>query len=232
MFSYDLISKTIEQLSDDIFAINHIVPCGDSLVLAAVRKGKRALQTVFYDKKTKEFNYIDNNDDDLHTWAVSYNPDIDKIYIVQYSDSEEWERLDEANRTQTLPIPPINSIIEVDNTTKKLKNIIDLEKEVIFTLSARGNQVFLVTSPSIMDGSIEYSLVNVDTGERHKIDLPIHTKACYLTKNMQGLYFLGGGIDANKERGIYYYDFETMEIEEIFLQKSGFINNFMLLTCN
>ncbi|QLG42763.1 hypothetical protein HW560_13565 [Paenibacillus sp. E222] len=75
--------------------------------------------------------------------------------------------------------------------------------------------------------------MNIRTGERTNIPLPIKASSeLYLSKDGRGFYFLGQYVDANvkHERGIYYYDLKTQEVEAIFLQKEGFINNFMLLS--
>ncbi|PZT55133.1 hypothetical protein DN757_13325 [Paenibacillus silvae] len=47
---------------------------------------------------------------------------------------------------------------------------------------------------------------------------------------LHGFYFLGEKGNGNTERGIYHYDMRTSEIETIFLQKEGFINNFTLIS--
>ncbi|MBA4533035.1 hypothetical protein E1B06_18150 [Brevibacillus laterosporus] len=71
------------------------------------------------------------------------------------------------------------------------------------------------------------------TGERRKLDLPISSRSdVYLSHDAKGIYYLGSTSkqDANKGRGIYYYDFATKKIEPVFLQENGFINNFMLVS--
>lgn len=47
----------------------------------------------------------------------------------------------------------------------------------------------------------------------------------------KGVYYLGSTSLKNQEegRGVYYYDFTSKIQTPIFIQKEGFINNFMLL---
>jgi hypothetical protein len=236
LFAYDLLDRKTEQLSNDLFAINHIIPTTPEgpLIVVAAKKGKRVLQTAFYEKKTKRLEFIDEQDTDTNTWTAGYNPDSNKTYLVQYSDKEDYEKLMYANKTQTPMVPANHTVIEIDNATRQKRKIIELENEQIMGISARGGQLLLVTSPKINQPPVEFSLVDIDTGTRRKLDLPITTRRnAYLSKDGKGIYLLGGSTDPtrNKERGIYYYNLQTGELKEIFLQKEGgFINNFMYIT--
>jgi len=118
---------------------------------------------------------------------------------------------------------------EIDVSTRSQRKIIELEKENVLQLSARGNQILLVTSPEVVGGPVEFSLVNIDTGERQKLDLKLIARSdAFLDKDMAGIYVLGGPVDSDL-RGIYYYNLITKKTDPIFLQTNGFINNFMLL---
>ncbi len=235
LFAYDLLDRKTEQLSNDLFAINHIIPTTPEgpLIVVAAKKGKRVLQTAFYEKQTKRLEFIDEQDTDTNTWTAGYNPDSNKTYLVQYSDKEDYEKLMYANKTQTPMVPANHTVIEIDNATRQKRKIIELENEQIMGISARGGQLLLVTSPKINQPPVEFSLVDIDTGTRWKLDLPITTGSnTYLSKDGKGIYLLGGSTDPtrNKERGIYYYNLQTGELKAIFLQKEGgFINNFMYI---
>ncbi|WP_246329079.1 hypothetical protein [Brevibacillus halotolerans] len=235
LFSYDLQSKKTQQLSNELFAINYIVPTTKTgpIILSAVKKGERVLKTVLYDKQNHKLEFMDDKDLDSNTWAVSYNTEANKTYLARFSENEREKQRNISNKQQKAMVPPDYTVVELNNETKQERPIISLKKEQIISLSSTGNQLFLITSPSINRPPIEYSLVESKTGERRKLDLPISSRSdVYLSHDAKGIYYLGSTSkqDANKGRGIYYYDFATKKIEPVFLQENGFINNFMLVS--
>ncbi|WP_315793411.1 hypothetical protein [Paenibacillus sp. BIC5C1] len=235
LYSYDIQAQTTQQLSSGLFAINSIIPdtVDHTLVMAAVKKGERPVKVMFYNKETQDMTILNENDSDTTTWDISYDPETRKSYAIQYSEEEQYNHMEESNKTQTPMVPPNHSIIEIDPISMQTRKVIELDKEQILTLSARGDQIMIATAKHINKYPIEYSMVNIRTGERTILFLPIKTsRELCLSKDGRGFYFLGEYVDANvkHERGIYYYDLKTQQFEEVFLQKEGFINNFMLLS--
>ncbi|WP_339845464.1 hypothetical protein MKY42_24765 [Paenibacillus sp. FSL W7-1088] len=235
LFSYDIQAQTTQQLSSGLFAINSMIPntVDHTLVMAAVKKGERPVKVIFFDQKTQEMNILNDDDSDTTTWDISYNPDTNKTYAIQYSEEEQYIHMEQSNKAQTPMVPPNHTIIEIDPISMQTRKVIELDEEQILTLSARADQIMIATAKHINKYPIEYSMVNIRTGERTNIPLPIKASSeLYLSKDGRGFYFLGQYVDANvkHERGIYYYDLKTQEVEAIFLQKEGFINNFMLLS--
>lgn len=236
LFSYDLKTKTTQQMSSGLFAINTIIPntVDNTLVLAAVKKGERPVKVMFFDKESHEITILNDNDSDTTTWEIAYNPETSKTYAIQFSEEEQFHQMEESNKNQTPMVPPKHTIIEIDGISKQTRKVVELDKEQILTLSARGDQILIATAKHINKYPIEYSIVDIKTGLRKKIDLPIKASGgLFLSKDGQGFYFLGENIQADagtdQKRGIYYYDMNTQKMEAIFLQKDGFINNFMLL---
>lgn len=235
LFSYGIQAQKTQQLSSDLFAINSIIPdtVDHTLVMAAVKKGERPVKVIFFDQKTQEMNILNDDDLDTTTWDISFNPETSKTYAIQYSEEEQYNHMEESNKTQTPMVPPNHTIIEIDPISKQTRKVIELEEEQILTLSTRGDQILIATAKHINKNPIKYSMVNIKTGERNEIDLPIKARSgLFLSKDGQGFYFLGENTKANvnQERGIYFYDLKTQQVEAIFLQKEGFINNFMLLS--
>ncbi|WP_405153557.1 hypothetical protein [Paenibacillus sp. FSL K6-0108] len=233
LFSYDIKTQKIQQLSSELFAINSIIPdtVDHTLVMAAVKKGERPVKVIFYDKETQEMTILNDHDSDTTTWDISYDPETKKSYAIQYSEEEQYNRMEESNKTQTPMVPPKHTIIEIDPISKQTRKVIELDKEQILTLSTRGDEMLIATAEHINKYPIKYSMININTGQRKEIDLPIKASSeLFLSKDGSGFYFLGEKGKGNNERGIYYYDLKTQEVEAIFLQEEGFINNFMLLS--
>ncbi|MBM0632285.1 hypothetical protein JDW19_03950 [Paenibacillus polymyxa] len=75
-------------------------------------------------------------------------------------------------------------------------------------------------------------MVDIATGKRTKIKLPILSRQfVYMSPDGKGIYYLGSASEKNEEdgRGVYYYDFTSKIQTPIFIQKEGFIHNFILL---
>jgi hypothetical protein len=221
LFSYDLNSKKTEQLSDNLFAINRIVPTTPEgpLVLAAVKKGERTLKTIFYDKSTHTMQFLHDENLDMNTWSV-------------FSENGQDKQRDIAAKKQTIMISPDYKVTEINTNTKQERPIITLKNEQILSMSSSNDQLLLVTARFINHGNPEYSLVDIATGKRTKLELPISSRSfIYMSPDSKGIYYLGSASQKNQEegRGVYYYDFASKTQTPIFIQEEGFINNFMLL---
>ncbi|MDP1510569.1 hypothetical protein L8C07_08500 [Paenibacillus sp. CMAA1739] len=234
LFSYDLNTKKTEQLTDNLFAINDIVPTtpDGSLVLVAVKKGERTLKTIFYNKSTRIMKFMHDENHDEQTWSITYNPAKKAIYSSNYSAKEQNEQREISNRTQTIMVPPDNKVTEINSVTKQERSVITLKNEEVSSISSSNDQLLLVTARFINHGNPEYSLVDIATGKRTKLELPISSRSfIYMSPDGKGVYYLGSTSLKNQEegRGVYYYDFTSKTQTPIFIQKEGFINNFMLL---
>ncbi|WP_434749899.1 hypothetical protein [Paenibacillus amylolyticus] len=233
LFAYDMKTRKAKQLSSNLFAINAIIPdvSENTLMMAAVKKGERPVKVMFLDKATQKISILNEQDSDTTTWDIAYDPETQKAYAIQYSEEEQYKQMEKSNQTQKPMVPPSHTIIEIDPATNQTRAIIKLKDEQILTLSARGNQLLIATAKHINKMPIGYSLVDLKTGQRKELHLPIKASSeLFLDKNGNGFYFLGEKGNGNTERGIYYYDMKTDEMETVFLQKEGFINNFVLVS--
>ncbi|WP_255305261.1 hypothetical protein [Paenibacillus sp. Mc5Re-14] len=238
LFSYDLNTQKNEQLTDNLFAINRIVPTTPDgpLVLVAVKKGERILKTIFYNKTTHAMKFMhDENQDKNHdeqTWSITYNPAKKAIYSSHYSAKEQDEQREISNRTQTIMVPPDNKVTEINSITKQERSVITLKNEEVSSMSSSNDKLLLITTRFINGGNPEYSLIDIATGKRTKIKLPILSRQfVYMSPDGKGIYYLGSASEKNEEdgRGVYYYDFTSKIQTPIFIQEEGFINNFILL---
>ncbi|QDY86489.1 hypothetical protein FQU75_19300 [Paenibacillus polymyxa] len=227
-------TKKIEQLTDNLFAINRIVPTipDGPLVLVAVKKGERTLKTMFYNKSTRTMQIMHDENQEESTWSITYNPAKKAIYSAHYSEKERDKQRAISNRTQAIMVPPDYKVTEINSSTKRERPIITLKKEKISSMSSSNDKLLLVTSRLTSFGTTEYSLVDIATGKRTKIKLPIFSRQfVYMSPDGKGVYYLGSASEKNEDegRGVYYYDFTSKTQTPIFIQKEGFINNFMLL---
>ncbi|MCM3133440.1 hypothetical protein M3629_11590 [Paenibacillus polysaccharolyticus] len=233
LFAYDMRTQQVQQLSSNLFAINAIIPdvTENTLMMAAVQKGERPVKVMFLDKATQKISILNEQDSDTTTWDIAYDPETEKAYAIQYSEEEQYEQMEKSNQTQKPMVPPSHTVLEIDPVTNHTRAIIKLKDEQILTLSARGDQLLIATAKHVNKMPIGYSLVDLKTGQRKELHLPIKASSeLFLDKNGNGFYFLGEKGNGDTGRGIYYYDMKTDEIETVFLQKEGFINNFTLVS--
>lgn len=226
--------KKTEQLSDNLFAINRIVPTTPEgpLVLAAVKKGERTLKTIFYNKSTHTMQFLHDENQDKHTWSLAYNSAKNTVYNTQFSEKEQDKQSDIASQKNTFTTPTNYTVTEINNETKQERPVITLKNEQILSMSSSNDQLLLVTARFINHGNPEYSLVDIATGKRTKLELPISSRSfIYMSPDGKGIYYLGSASQKNQEEGsgVYYYDFTSKIQTPIFIQEEGFINNFMLL---
>ncbi|MGF9643328.1 hypothetical protein AAIH69_09965 [Paenibacillus sp. MABNS29] len=202
------------------------------LILAAVKKGERTLKTIFYNKSTHTMQFLHDENQDKHTWSIAYNPAKKTIYTTQFSEKEQDKRSDIASKNNTFTMPASYKVTEINNATKQERSVITLKNEQILSMSSSNDQLLLVTARFINHGNPEYSLVDIATGKRTKLELPISSRSfIYMSPDGKGIYYLGSASQKNQEegRGVYYYDFTSKIQTPIFIQEEGFINNFMLL---
>ncbi|MWV46338.1 hypothetical protein GRF59_22295 [Paenibacillus sp. HJL G12] len=231
LFSYDLTSHKEEKLTNNLFAINYIVPTSfkGELVLAAVKKNEGNLKTIFLSKQMNSLNFLHDTDTDTNTWCLTYNDKNKSIYTAEYSEKAQFEARELAGKKQKPTVPPDYIINEINTETLKEREVIRLQNEQVISLASSDDQLFVVTSRYYNRGENEYNFVNIQTGKRTKLKLPIiAASSTAITQDDSELYYLGGpsGID---KRGIYVFDFKSQKSVPIFIQGDGFINEFSLI---
>ncbi|OMG45832.1 hypothetical protein BK140_30225 [Paenibacillus macerans] len=213
--------------------MNRIIPftADNKLIMVAVKRGEINLKVGFFDKEAGDIRFVDDQDLDTHTQDIAYSPETNKIYAAQYSDTQQSIQMRKANKANKDMIPPNHWIVEIDNATLTTRKIIELKEEQILSLSISGDQILIATTKVINGSSVEYSMVNIASGERTKIDLPITARrGIYFSKDGKGIYYLGvDKTSKTDQRGVYYLDLNTKKSEPIFLQEDGFINNFSFI---
>lgn len=115
LYRYDIENKKSTKLTEDLFAINYIIPVDDSVYLGAVYKDRREVTLLKYENG-KLSSLLD--DDDLFVQNLSYNPDTQKIVFNTYSNSEAEKRFEEYNDDPDHLLTGKNTIWTLDVTNK------------------------------------------------------------------------------------------------------------------
>jgi hypothetical protein len=83
IFVRDLASNKSAQLTDNLFAVNYVIPSGDQLFFAANVKGEQVVRLGSINLKTKKMQIWGDNDAIVEAITVDHNNK--KIYVSAYS---------------------------------------------------------------------------------------------------------------------------------------------------
>lgn len=238
----DLRTKEKEVLTSDLFAINSIIPVDDRVILAAVSTEKTAVQLASYDRKAKQLTFwADPADDDTSVAALSYNPFTQKLYAVLFSDRERKSLAHKAEKEQADDVPAaVHRIVEYDLEGNEQKEWYQAaEKIVLVAVSADADFALIRSAPMVFTKRALFRY-DLRTGEKQKLDIPglRAIEHAQIAPDKQGFYFTGiADADAEKKaatlggppNGLYYYDFTTKQITQLYARPDQYINNFILL---
>lgn len=234
LFSLDLDTGETRQLTNDLFAINYILPRKDDILLVAVKKKTRALRLIKYDKDSGNITYNNLEDDDTDVWSIGLNVENEnEFFIAKYSSEQQYSNIQkQATGENSKFIYPDNTIVKYTNAFEAHKDILFIEKEKAKSISANNKYLVIYHTSGVTFEERTITKIDLETDESTIINIPnvsSYSEVC-IDKESNGIYFLGSMKNSNS-RGIYYYNFSTDEVKEIFLEESGIgsINNVTLV---
>ncbi|MBO8164785.1 MAG: hypothetical protein H0Z34_13870 [Brevibacillus sp.] len=238
----DLATKEKEVLTTDLFAINTIIPVDDRVILAAVTKEKTAVQLASYDLKAQQLTFwVEPEDDDTSVAALSYNPFTQKLYAVLFSDRQRRTLVDKAAEEQADDVlPAVHRIVEYDLEGKERREWYKAEEKIVLVAVSSDTDFALIRSAPMVFKRRELFWYDLHTGEKQKLDIPglRAIENVQIAPDKQGFYFTGiAESDSEKNaatlggppNGLYYYDFKTKQITQLYARPDQYINNFLLL---
>lgn len=88
---YNNTTKERKQLTEDLFAINYIIPRKDDILLAAVKGPLRSIGLYSYNKESNKLERVkfpSEDEENISAWLMNYNPSNEEIIIQAYNDNE------------------------------------------------------------------------------------------------------------------------------------------------
>lgn len=234
LFSYDILTKKVKQLTDGLFAINKILSRENELIIIGVKRGTSAIRLIKYDKKTGALIYNHLEDDDTCVENASLNiNDNRQLYTVTYSDdsrrkSSELQALGKADHY----IIPNYTILRYDSDISKPIQTRTVENRIVRSLSVDGNILLTKEVDSLERDT--YKVYIEDLKNKKKTPLEIEgiakCKDLQIDRSGKHIYFIGI-LNHSDERSLFCYDMESKTLETIFTPDKGigFINNFLLM---
>ena len=123
IFRYDLNTKTKKNITNDLFAVNYIIPTKDKVFFAACKKDERNVSLGSYDKRTGEIKYWrDDKDTNIENMCVDQR--MSKIYASIYSEKEDRYNLQHQGNDDF--IIAAHSVWEIDFNLEQNKKLFSL----------------------------------------------------------------------------------------------------------
>ena len=232
LFSKNLSTGEILQMSEELFGVNYIVPLdADRIVYVAAEKQSHILSVFLYNKKTKRTTTADLPDD-MSIQRLSYNTLTGRLIGSGRYEMEERAAADASNQGMGQRfIPPdyyIYDFTDFDNIhllykteNRQLERLAsDADGHIIFTQTDTDRAWGAVFSTHWYDVE-ETALETLDN-----LDASMYVgEFLFCTEN--NWYFIG--VDESDCRGIYAYDLSTKATRLLFTSEDGWINNFLLM---
>lgn len=235
LFSYNLDTNKTEQLTENLFAINYIIPIGEKVYIAAVKKGKneRNIHVMYYslnEKKLVEAG-IDSN---LFFELFTFDPVSGNIFGAAYRGDEDRAALDEEDqRLGKKYLPPDYYVYNFTNDFANPQLMIKTDRKLIRRFCyTPDQQLFFTQADGLPIDEPNYLSQTLDINDKTlkpatDIDNIMYSNN-FIYSYKDSLYFLG--VNEKDIRGIYKFNIITEELELIFSSDKGNINGFVMLS--
>lgn len=231
IFSYNLETKEEEQITDNLFAVNYIIPTKDKVFFAACKMGQANVCLGAYDKNTKEIKYW-GNDGDTNIENICVDEETASIYVSTYSEKEDRYNLQQ--QTSDDFVIPDHSIWKIS---------FDFEDETkLFTIPEKWARMLLINDSKLLviydhkynDSATPSECIYYDLEENKELEfkLPpyrIEKGDASFSEDGKFLYVLSQ-LNSDEKRNLYKFNLEDKSYELLFKSsENGFINNCQLI---
>lgn len=225
VFYYDIAQKETVQLTDSLFAVNHILPYGNRVFVVVAPQSSRSIILGCIDTDSKEISYW-MNDGDTNVETIYLDRMSEKIYISAYSSKQK--DYNKENQGNDGMIMPDGILYETTTEFKDTREIYRLEEHIIRCILKNKTKVLVGLRRKIDDKQIKSAYIDINTLEVEDFLLPsaMERGGSAFSSDGEGIYLLASPDDY--ERGIYYYSIREQTYTPVFVpDTSGFINSFI-----
>lgn len=231
IFSYNLETKEEEQITDNLFAVNYIIPTKDKVFFAACKLGQANVCLGAYDKNTKEIKYWgDNGDTNIENICV--DEETESIYVSIYSEKEDRYNLQ--HQTSDDFVIPDHSIWKISFDFEDETKLFTIPEKWARMLLINGSKLLVIYDHKYNDSATPSECIYYDLEENKKLDfeLPpyrIEKGNASFSADGMSLYVLTE-LENDENRKLYKYNLEDKSYELLFEPtENGFINNCQLI---
>lgn len=240
LFRINLSDNKEEKLTENLYAINYMIPIDNKIIMATKLKGTTNIGLASYDLKSEVLDIWNKADKDTCVQSLTLNPYTKKIYASLYSWKERLEKSKKASKAKSpIVIPPVNHIIEYDQDGTRIQELFSTEEQIgTFVVSNKGDRAILRSASEVFKKK-ELYLIDLKTGKREILNIPNYSPIgdVFFKQDDQGIFFTAfpssyTEYEQNNSQpisnGLYYYDFGTSQVQTILAKPNSFINNFSL----
>ncbi|MGF9821037.1 hypothetical protein [Brevibacillus agri] len=213
LYEYNLKTKERKQLTFGKFLFNDLFIVDNKMITNVAPQFVTVTQPAIFDRTTREFTYLNPDDDDTWCFSLSYNYTTKKLLSLTASDSEMRTR----KVTEVTHIRP-KTLYLMDLDFGHYQPIYHTDQfEIRLTRQLDRNRILMTYDP-FMGSSKPRTLkiLYIDSQKVEDFDVPgiKEVKTFYPRDNTEGLFVLGR--DANNQYGLFYYDMATKNLSNVF----------------
>lgn len=230
IFSTDLSNNEEKQLTNNLFAVNYIIPTQDKVFFAARSKGNEVLRLGSINKKTEEISYW--GDDDTIIEAMTVDKKSRKVFISTYSMKERNYNLlhQEGPAGQDNFKMPKHTVYQTDYDFKNTKELFS-ENLWIRTIMTKDDNIIALSDKKYNDAAtpsmvISYNLTNNTTSEKLWSSFRMQVGDAGYSSDGNKIYAISV---IDNQRGLYEYDLDTQKYEPLYKPDKGFVNNIQVV---
>jgi hypothetical protein len=215
LFSYDMASKSIKQLTFGKFLFNDLFMANRNLIATAAPQYKIAIQPAIFNIGTHNFRYLNPDDDDTLSFSLSYNHTTQQLLSLTCSNDEMRSYKVVA---ETYIRPKTLHLMNVDFSNYRPVYTTG-EFEICFARQMDDNRILMTVEPTmIANVPRKLKILYLDSLEVEDVDISgiLEITSFYPTYDTTGIYFTGK--DVNNYFGLFYYNLIEKELTEIFEQ--------------
>lgn len=213
LYEYNLKTKEKKQLTFGKFLFNDLFVIDNKVITNVAPQFATVTQPAIFDQTTKEFTYLNPNDDDTWCFSLSYNYATKKLLSLTASDSE----MRTPKVTEVTHIRP-KTLYLMDSDFGNYQPIYHTDEfEIRLTRQLDANRILMTYDPFM--GSPKprtLKMLYIDSQKVEDFDIPgiKEVKSFYPRANAEGVFILGR--DTNNQYGLFYYDMVTKNLSNVF----------------
>lgn len=233
----DLKTGQIIQLTDDIYAVNQILPIGEKIYLVASTFAHPRLGLIEYDSKTKSYEILTPNSDVV--MQMTYDKMNNAIMFVSYDWQEQkdlqyaYEHRD--RETESVAQNAKYTIYSCDIEEKNIEKLTEMKEMIsMIDVDNTGEVLLLRIANSLFESrqNVFFSLKEEKILETISMPQIERVEGIAYSPDNMGIYFIGKLLvtqennTATSTNELIYMDFATGKYERIVSFEDKYINNF------
>lgn len=225
IYVYNLATGSDTMLTDDLIAVNDIIPVDDMIFfLGARQRNPNSLILGKIDLSDGSINYW-NQADTAGTRILSVDRVKKRLYVAIYDVEEEYQTVILGNSS----VPPTHIIYSYDYNLSNRQEVLRAENKVIKSIYTINNRMLYTTDDAITPSGPIHTLTQIIDLDTMKVLFELKEgfpQIGCLSADAKGAYLLA---DIGTFEGICYFNFETQEYTPIVESTLGNIANFQLI---